>query len=77
MELEVGKVEDFPWDKASEYCGLLVQNPDNLGSIKDYTDLATKLKESGIIFTIDADILSLTLIKPPAEMGADVAVGSA
>ena len=77
MELVIGKVEDFPWDKASEYCGLLVQNPDNFGNVRDYTDLAAKLKESDLIFTIDADILSLTLMKPPAEMRADIAVGSA
>jgi glycine dehydrogenase len=77
IELEIGKVEDFPWAKADEYCGLLVQNPDNFGSISDHTELAAKLKESKILLTIDADILSLTLMKPPAEMGADIAVGSA
>ena len=55
----------------------MIQNPDNLGSYKDYTDLGLKLKENGVIFTIIADILSLCLFKPPGEMGADIATGSA
>jgi len=56
---------------------MLVQNPDTLGNFKDHSELAAKLKEKKMIFTLDSDILSLTLMKPPAEMGADIAVGSA
>jgi|TARA_B110001450_G_scaffold250140_1_gene268366 glycine dehydrogenase len=56
---------------------MLVQNPDNFGTVHDYTDLGAKLKESKMIFTIAADILSLNIIKPPSEMGADIAVGNA
>lgn len=77
IELEIGKPENFNWDNAKEYCGMLVQNPDNLGSAKDYTSLSAELKKSNIIFTIVADILSLTIFKPPGEMGADIACGSA
>ena len=77
IELEIGKPENFNWDNAKEYCGMLVQNPDNLGTVRDYTDLAGKLKESKVIFTMACDLLSLTLFKPPGEMGADIACGSA
>jgi len=77
IELDIGKPEDFNWLKGKEYCGMLVQNPDNLGNVKDYTSLAKQLKESNVIFTMVCDILSLTLFKPPGEMGADIACGSA
>jgi glycine dehydrogenase len=42
----------------------------------DHTELAKKLADSKIVFTICADILSLALAKTPGEMGADIAVGS-
>jgi glycine cleavage system pyridoxal-binding protein P len=61
----IGKTVDFDWNKASEFAGMLVQNPDNFGTVHDYTDLGAKLKESKMIFTISADILSLNIIKPP------------
>jgi glycine dehydrogenase len=77
IDLHIGKVEEFPWSKASEYCGLMVQNPDNFGNVKDFSDLSQQLKDNKLVFTIVADILSLNLIKPPGRMGADIAVGSA
>ena len=76
IDLEIGKIEDFNWDNASQYAGMLVQNPDNFGTVHDYTKLGGKLKESKMIFTISADILSLNIIKPPGQMGADIAVGN-
>jgi glycine dehydrogenase len=76
IEIVHGNVEEFDWSKASEYCGMLVQNPDNFGNVHDYEELSTKLKESKMVFTIVADILSTTITKSPAEMGADIACGS-
>lgn len=55
----------------------MVQNPDNLGNVHDITEVAAKLKQHKVVVTIVADILSLAVIKPPGEMGADIAVGSA
>lgn len=77
IDLHIGKTESFNWSKAKEYCGMIVQNPDNFGNYKDYSELAAQLKDSGIVFTISADILSLNLFKPPGRMGADICVGSA
>lgn len=77
IELEIGKIDDFDWDRASEYAGILVQNPDNFGSVTDFTELGAMCKENKVIFTIIADILSLNIIKPPSEMNADIACGSA
>lgn len=54
-----------------------MQNPDNFGTVHDITSTAAKLKENKVVVTVIADILSLATIKPPGEMGADIAVGSA
>jgi glycine dehydrogenase len=40
------------------------------------TSLISKLKEEKIIVTVIADILSTAIVKPPGDMGADIAVGS-
>lgn len=77
IDLVVGRPSEFDWDNAKEYSGMLVQTPDNFGNSYDYTDLATKIKETGMLFTICADILSLAIFKTPGQMGADIAVGSA
>lgn len=77
IELEVGDIADFDWANADQYCGLLVQNPDNLGNFEDMSEFAAKLKKHKIVFTIAQDILSLSILKPPGEMGADIAIGSA
>jgi hypothetical protein len=41
----VGKVADFPWAEASQFCGVLVQNPDNIGNLNNFTELFDKLRE--------------------------------
>jgi len=76
IELVVDEPVNFDWNLASEYCGYMLQNPDNLGNVHDITELASKLKKHEIVVTVIADILSLAVIKPPGEMGADIAVGS-
>jgi len=59
-----------------KYFGLLVQYPDQYGQITDYTEDITECRESGIKVIVCADLLSITLIKPPGEMGADVVCGT-
>ncbi|CAG0900600.1 unnamed protein product, partial [Darwinula stevensoni] len=58
------------------YFGVLVQNPRLNGDLKDYTYKFTELKAKGIYTAVVADIMSLTLVKSPGEMGADCAIGS-
>jgi len=77
IELVFGKTEDFDWEGADEYSGMIVQNPDNFGSVKDFTELSAKLQENKLVFTIISDILSCTILKTPGEMGADITCGSA
>ncbi|MCH7612501.1 MAG: aminomethyl-transferring glycine dehydrogenase [Candidatus Marinimicrobia bacterium] len=57
--------------------GVLVQYPSTDGRITDYTDLCNKAHEGGALVAVAADILSLAMLKPPGEWGADVVIGSA
>jgi glycine dehydrogenase len=77
IELVIDEPANFNWAKADEFCGYMVQNPDNFGTVHDITAVAAKLKQHKVVVTVIADILSLTIVKPPGEMGADIAVGSA
>ena len=60
-----------------EYFGLLVQYPDTTGAITDYSDLAESAHQKGALVIVATDLLALTMITPPGEWGADIAVGSA
>ena len=56
--------------------GLLLQYPNSDGKVVDYTRLIARAGEKGILVVVSADLLSLCLLKPPGEMGADVVVGT-
>lgn len=56
--------------------GAIFQYPGTYGHVHDFTSLITKLHKMGALSCIAADLLALTLLKPPGEMGADIAVGS-
>lgn len=56
--------------------GLLLQYPATDGAVYDYTDLIATAHEQNLRVTVAADLLALTLLTPPGEMGADIVVGS-
>ncbi|MDR3668790.1 MAG: glycine dehydrogenase (aminomethyl-transferring), partial [Ignavibacteriaceae bacterium] len=56
--------------------GILVQYPSDKGEIYDYRELFIKAKENNVYIVTAADLLSLTLLTPPGEIGADCVVGS-
>ncbi len=56
--------------------GALLQYPATDGVIYDYRQFIAKAQENGALVTVAADILSLALLTPPGELGADIAVGS-
>ncbi len=60
----------------SEYAGVLVQYPDTSGVIHDYRAFAKGVRDAGAVVVMAADPLALTLLTPPGEIGADIAVGS-
>ncbi|GGO84519.1 aminomethyl-transferring glycine dehydrogenase [Wenjunlia tyrosinilytica] len=56
--------------------GVLLQYPGAGGAVRDLTPVIEQAHGLGAVATVAADLLALTLLKPPGEMGADIAVGS-
>ena len=75
LEVVIAKHDEFQFDK--NYFGALLQYPASDGAIYDYTDVVNQIHNQGGLAIIAADLLALTLIKAPAEFGADIAIGSA
>ncbi|HVW21448.1 MAG TPA: aminomethyl-transferring glycine dehydrogenase [Opitutaceae bacterium] len=74
IEVVVGDHRKF---QVSPDCfGVLVQYPDTRGSIHDYAAFFAQAHAAGAFCIAAADLLALTLLRPPGEFGADVAVGS-
>lgn len=56
--------------------GCIVQYPNNSGNIEDYRGFTARAHEAGCKVAVSADILSLALLTPPGEWGADIVFGS-
>ena len=56
--------------------GVLLQYPTTDGAVLDYRELCERVHASGALVTVAADLLSLTLLVPPGEWGADIVVGN-
>ena len=56
--------------------GMLIQYPNSDGEVVNYESLVSAAKENHVSTAFSTDLLSLTLLKPPGEMGADVVIGS-
>lgn len=74
IEVIVGDHRDFEFDRT--IFGALLQYPATDGAIYDYSDFIRSAHEVGALVTVAADILSLCVLTPPGEFGADIAVGS-
>jgi glycine dehydrogenase len=64
-------------DDVSAFFGALLQYPASNGDLFDYRELAERFHAAGALVAVAADLLALTLLTPPGEFGADVAIGSA
>ncbi len=73
IEITVGSPDDLD---ASAVFGAIFQFPGTHGHLRDFTPLIAQLHENKAIGIISADPLSLTLLKEPGAMGADIAVGT-
>jgi glycine dehydrogenase len=60
-----------------EYFGVLLQYPGASGAVRDWSEFIQAAHDAGAQVAVAADLLSLTLLKPPGEMGADIVLGSA
>lgn len=74
IEIRIGKHDGF--ELTEKVFGVMVQYPDDRGEISDYRQLTEKVHGLGIPVAVAADLLSLALLTPPGEWGADVVVGS-
>ena len=75
IEVVVGNHESFKFN--NKIFGVLVQYPDTFGAIHDFAPFVEKAHVAGAMVTVATDLLALTLLKPPGEFSADIAIGSA
>ena len=73
INVEVVDLNEF---NANEAFGALFQYPGNDGSVEISTELLAPLKDKGIITIAATDLLALTLIKAPGDLGFDIAIGN-
>jgi len=73
IELRVGELEALAFDGAF---GVLVQYPDDHGELVDLREFTARAHEAGLLVAVATDLLALTLVTPPGEFGADIALGN-
>ena len=78
MHMGIKCVIGDPFDAPAnpELCGVLLQYPCSTGEIHEYAELVQQVHEKKGLVAVAADLLSLTLLKPPGEFDADIVVGS-
>lgn len=74
IEIQVKSCSTF--EPAPHIYGILLQYPNQYGEIHEYRALVNRAHENGIAVAVAADLLSLALLTPPGEWGADVVVGT-
>lgn len=74
IEIKITHYNEFEFTE--KVFGCLVQYPDQFGEIHDFAGLVEKAHQVESVFCVAADIMSLALLTPPGEWGADVAIGS-
>ena len=75
IEIVQGCSKEF--EASTEYFGSLIQYPNKLGTVNDYTDFTHKCHAVGMEVVVATDLMALALLASPASWGADVVVGSA
>jgi glycine dehydrogenase len=75
IDVTVGPVESIDLD-GGDLFGILLSYPSTDGRIEDYEELCRRAKGAGVVVTMATDLLALTLLRPPGEIGADIAVGN-
>ncbi|KYQ88223.1 glycine dehydrogenase (decarboxylating) [Tieghemostelium lacteum] len=73
--IDVLSSKDFDFS-SGEVVGCIVQYPSTNGQIKDYRDLADRAHKAGSLVVCATDLLALTMLTPPGEWGADIALGN-
>src|SRR6185312_13202812 len=76
IRLEIGDPDALPPDAFERAFGLLLQYPDDRGDIRDLRPIIDKAHAAGVLVAVASDLMALTLLVPPGEMGADVVIGN-
>ena len=76
LGIEMILQEPEAYDFAKAPFAVIVSYPTTQGSVKDYSKVAATCHDKGALLIVDADLLSLTMLKPPGEWGADIVVGN-
>src|SRR5256885_2104009 len=74
IRVVVGEAETFTFEEG--VIGALVQYPATDGAVRDFRSLCQRAHAAGALVTAATDLLSLTMLVPPGEWGADIAVGN-
>ncbi|HKB43149.1 MAG TPA: hypothetical protein VKC90_02130, partial [Chitinophagaceae bacterium] len=74
IEIVIGDYKEMDPDET--FFGAIIQYPNDKGSIEDYREFIHKVHNAGAYVVMATDLLALTLLTPPGELGADAAVGS-
>ncbi|MEI6554025.1 MAG: aminomethyl-transferring glycine dehydrogenase [Paludibacter sp.] len=74
IQLEIGNWEN--WKLTDKHFGVIIQYPNANGNVEDFSELVSKAHAAGAKVAVAADILSLALLTPPGEWGADIVFGS-
>ena len=77
LGIEVVVGDEAALDDAGPYFGALLQYPGTDGEVVDHAALVARFHEARALVAVAADLLALTLLTPPGEFGADVAIGTA
>jgi glycine dehydrogenase len=76
IRLEIGDPESLPIDRFERAFGLLLQYPDDYGAVGDLAPIITRAHDAGALVAVASDLMALTLLTPPGDMGADAVVGN-
>ncbi len=76
IRLEMGDPAAFTDEQLDSAYGLLLQYPDDRGEVRDPRAVIERAHAHGVLVAVATDLLALTLLMPPGEMGADAVVGN-
>ncbi|WDZ83163.1 aminomethyl-transferring glycine dehydrogenase [Micromonospora cathayae] len=76
LGIEVRVVDVDTDELPAEFFGLHLQYPGASGAVRDHTALVAAAHAAGALVTVAADLLALTVLRPPGEIGADIAAGT-
>ncbi|MBC7978580.1 MAG: aminomethyl-transferring glycine dehydrogenase, partial [Myxococcales bacterium] len=77
IDLRIGSVAEIAAGLGPDVAGVLLSYPTTDGRVEDYRALTTQIHAAGAAVVMATDLLALTVLVPPGELGADIAIGSA